>query len=163
MKPTKPENDPRNLLDHVPAEQRQLHTNVLALRENVKKLTEDVFCRVSSAYATENSFSVSNMGARMTSIQQSDTAIEFATAKTMLHTLENLEQFKEADAVIAPLLLAVAQLVALEEQERQDRARHEAELQSAKEAAKKRALEGIENDSVVVAAKKKLQAFISKI
>src|ERR1700731_2628673 len=163
MNPTKPENDPRHPLDHVPAEQRQLHTNILALRENVKKLTIDLACRVHTAYIDRNSFNASSMSPQMTAIQRSDFATEFATAEAMLRTLENSAEFKAADAIVAPLLLAVAQLEAWEEQERQERARHEAELQSAKEAAKERALAGIENDSVVMAAKKKLQAFVSKI
>jgi hypothetical protein len=156
MKLTKPENDPRHLLDHVPYEQRQLHTNVLALRENLKQLSQIVTQRVHT-FAIENSFSVSNMRQPMTSIAQSDLAIEFATTEAMLRTLENSPQFKEASAAIDPLLLAVAQVEARELQERQEAARAEAALNAAREAARQRAIEQAENDPAVLAAKRKLE------
>lgn len=151
------ENDARSLLANVPDVQRQLHTNVSALRENLKNLARDVTHRVFSAYAPENQFSVSNMGAPMSSIVRSDLATEFAVTEVILRVLENSPEFKEADAIIAPLLLAVAQLEIWEQKEREDAGRRKAAFDSAREKARQRALENAENDPAVLAAKRDLE------
>jgi hypothetical protein len=155
---TKPEDDPRTALASVPDATRLLHTNILALRENLKKLSKEVTGRVHSAYRTENPFSVSNMGSAMTSIAQSDFAIEFATTEAMLRTLENSAEFKAADAVISPLLLAVARLEVWEQTEREDANRRKTAFDAARDAARKRALEQAEKDPAVLAAKRDFES-----
>src|SRR5947208_625347 len=155
----KPQSDPRSLLEAVPHEQRQLHTNVLALRENVKELTKNLIFRFATAASTPgsgNPYNISNTRAPITVVQHTF-GQEFAVAKAMLQEIEESAEFQEAAALVDPLLAAVAALDAQEETERQEQARARAALNAALEIARKRAIENAENDPAVLAAKQKLR------
>jgi phage terminase Nu1 subunit (DNA packaging protein) len=66
-------------------------------------------------------------------------------------------QYRETAKEIEPLLKAVAELDAKEEAERSARQRAETDLSLAREAAKARALENVDNDAAVISARERLR------
>jgi hypothetical protein len=75
--------------------------------------------------------------------------------KALLSIAEN-DEYRETAKQIEPMLKAVAELDAKEEAERIARQRAEANLSLAREAAKARALENVDNDAAVISARERL-------
>jgi hypothetical protein len=78
-------------------------------------------------------------------------------AITALLGIVETDDYREAAKQIEPLLKAVAELDAKEEAERIARQRAEANLSLAREAAKARALENVDNDAAVISARERLR------
>jgi hypothetical protein len=78
-------------------------------------------------------------------------------AITALLVIAETDEYRETAKQVEPLLKAVAELDTQEENERIARQRAEAELSLAREAAKARALENVDNDAAVISARERLR------
>jgi hypothetical protein len=153
---TRNDPDPRTLLANMPVDLRQYHTTVLAARANLEALRRGLLVQIETFEVVPLGH-VNNARARLTAFYSSELARNFVTAETVLSALENSPRFKEADALIAPLLAAVAKLEAEEETAHQEQLRTQAELAKARETAQQRAIVAAEKDPAVIAAKRKVE------
>ncbi len=155
--------DPRALLASIPNEVRQTHSNVRALQILVQERKAALLVRIQTTQSTptDDPFRASNQLPCMLALVR-DIGFEYADAKAVMELAENSDAFKTAAAQIDPLLAAIKEIDAAEEDRRQEDARIKAELNEARAAAKKTALASVEDHPAVVAVKQKLQAFLAK-
>jgi hypothetical protein len=152
--------DPRELLANVQTEVRQLHTNVLALRQIVLEKEANLIVLLKTIQNTPSGdpYVISQTVASMYGLLQRDVGHEYASVKAILELAENSEAFKKAAAEIDPLVAEIAELDAKEQARLDEQARNKAELAEALKAARKEALVNAELHPAVVAAKQKLSS-----
>ncbi len=149
--------DPRQSLANVATEARCLHTSTIALRDFVEEKEAVLVLQVQNTLPISGNIGhIRNAMGAMVVLSQS-AGVELAGAKALLATLEDSNEFKQAAAIIEPLLEEIAELEADEQTKREEKYRRAAALQEVEQAAKARALAAAAADPEVIAAKRKLE------
>jgi LEA14-like dessication related protein len=149
-----------NWRHHNPDKVRVYHAT-LALRQLVEELKAESLERLGKLECPPSTpATIANLKAEVR-FKVVEIGKEFAAAKILLEAAEVSDAFVAAVAEYEPLLKRVSELEAAEENARLDRQRREASLRDAREAAQKRALENIESDPAVLAAKEALREKVS--
>jgi hypothetical protein len=164
MKLFKPayERDPRWQLSNWRAlhQDRSRHyVAVQALREMRDRIGEEAVAQLKAILPgpARDAYNVDHMcGEIIDRIRRFDLGKDLAAIGELIRLSENAE-YRETAKQIEPPLKAVAELDAKVEAERIARQRAEADLSLAREAAKARALENVDNDAAVISAQERLR------
>lgn len=139
---------PRTQLAEVLTSQVYLHGNVAALRQLVAELESPLISRAQHAVPAGDQWNPQNYIHNL--IPSLDPRL--APAHAALAVLEASPEYQEAEAVIAPLLKALAELEVAEQIARQDLADRQREHAAALAAATEKALAAAALDPAVVKA-----------
>jgi hypothetical protein len=148
--------DVRSRLEDLPSYLVGIHTRTEALRRLVSESEQRLVQSYLIASGAEDRH-YGNAARQVYEFCESDYVQQYITRREVLALVERCDEFKEADAVIRPLLAELAEVEAKEQAIRVLQAERENAVRDALEIAKTRALEAAENDPAVVKARAKLE------